>query len=440
MFLTVNDYIAAGLTHSLHNSEMASYRGCRRRWDWISRQMYYPQITVRPLEFGVAFHEAMEAYYGFYLGKQVNPDPAAATELAVMTFKKKCRAQRDNYMNVKGTLDDEAAADYKDRLDLGERMLRYYFGKVAPQADAGLTPKKVEIKFEVPIRNPDFDGTKQISGDGHLWCKCDNCWQRYLRWAKNNGYGQDTTCPCEGQVHLMAEQCRATWKGLPVTYGGRIDIIFEDLQGRIWIGDWKTAARISGDGQLSNDDFLWVESQITSYCWALWSLGLDIAGFIYAELKKAVPVEPDRLTRPYKGRWFSTNKQQATTYDTAFKTFEEYDNEGLEGGLYDDYLEHLQNFPVVFHKRHQVHRTPDELENFQRYLYAQAREMVDPQIAVYPNPGKFHCGSCAFFDPCTGKNRGEDYKLTLETMFDKRTRHYWEDAPATTDKRMEPAA
>jgi hypothetical protein len=84
-----------------------------------------------------------------------------------------------------------------------------------------------------------------------------------------------------------------------------------------------------------------------------------------------------------------------------------------------------------------VLRTEDELLAFQENLFYEAQEMVDPNHHIYPNPGKMHCGSCAFFDPCVGKNRGEDYIVTLETMYDKRTKHYWEDAEPSTDKRME---
>jgi hypothetical protein len=416
---TINDYINAGLTHSLHNSETASYRGCRRRWNWVAREMYYPRVTARPLEFGVAFHEAMETYYGFYLGHFANPDPNAALQLAILAFKRKTQEQLDNYKRLNGGIDTEMLDDYKDRVELGVGMLNYYFGKIAPRVDEGLKPLKVEIKFEVPIDGPNGET---------LWCKCDHCWKRWT------SYLADQYQP----IFHNAEHREKVWKGLPVSFGGRIDAIMEDLHGRIWIFDWKTAQRLSGDEeQMAPDDFLWNENQITGYCWALWRIGLNVAGFIYAEIKKAVPQEPERLSRPYKGRWFSTNKQQTTTYDMALATFKEYDYEGYSQGLYEEYLEYLMNEGSPFHKRHEVTRNQDELEEFGRNLFLQAAEMTDPNVHVYPNPGKFHCKTCAFWEPCLGKNRGEDYQFTLETMFEKRDRHYWEEAPPSTDKKME---
>jgi hypothetical protein len=59
----VSDLIADRLVHEVHTSERKSFRGCRRRWNWVFQQFYYPQVTAKPLEFGVAFHSAMEVLY-----------------------------------------------------------------------------------------------------------------------------------------------------------------------------------------------------------------------------------------------------------------------------------------------------------------------------------------------------------------------------------------
>jgi len=426
MLRSVNDYINAGLTHSLHTSERRSFRGCRRRWDWISRQMYYPRVTARPLEFGVAFHAAMEAYYGFWLGLWENPDPEAALQLALIKFREITDSQRAAYIRMNDEISPEMSADYKDRVKLGESMLKYYFRTIAPKADMDLKPLKVEIKFEVPITGPNGET---------LWCKCDHCWARYTNWWLSK-----RPEPLGG---VDPEQERAHWKGLPVTYGGRIDIIFQDRYGRIWVGDWKTAARLSGVDTNTTDDYMWNDDQITSYCWALASIGLDVAGFIYAEIKKAVPEEPELLSRPYKGRMFSTNKQQTTTLALFRNTVSENDVEAYESGAYDDFLEYLKHNAPQFHARHQIHRNDEELRQAGEMIYLEATEMTNPSLPIYPNPGRFHCkgftdaSGCAFWEPCLGKNRGEDYEYTLETMFEKRTRHYWEEAQPSTDKRME---
>lgn len=442
--MNVNDYINAGLTHSIHTSERRSFRGCRRRWDWISRQFYYPKVTARPLEFGVAFHAAMEQYYGFYLGLFQNPDPSSALELAVATFKNVTHQQKTKYIRLNEGIDDEKLQDYKDRRVLGEGMLRYYFTQVAPRYDRGLKPVKVEIKFEVPIVNPE-------TGEQDLWCKCDWCWRRFVK----SVYYQQGLEDMERYLEAVDELCgsggetaeqefKKTWKGLPVTYGGRIDILFEDENGRLWIGDWKTAMRLSGPE--GADEYLWNDDQITSYVWALRLIGIPVAGFLYMELKKAVPEQPEPLLRARLGRVYSTNKQMATTVELYQQTVEEGDPEGYERGLYDDFIEYLHSDEAPkFHLRHMVTRNDHECHEAGINIWKEAKEMTNPDLAIYPSPGRFHCkgfsadSGCAFWEPCLGQNRGEDVQYALDTMFEKLDRHYWETAEPTTDKRMESA-
>lgn len=423
---TIDWYINNKLTHSLHNTEYGSYRGCRRRWSWIFHDGYYPIITPRPLEFGVAFHSAMETYYGFYLGLFVNPDPETALQLSIAKFKEVCEEQYKKYTRLvpEAVGDPEIRAEYNDRVELGVGMLKYYFTSVAPEHDKDLKPLKVEVSFEVPI---------QHNGE-QLWCKCDRCYKRLIAWIDKQPDNQ----------HLFRELDRKDWKGLPVSYGGRIDALMEDRLGRIWVVDWKTAMRLSGVEANSNDDFMWNDPQITSYCWALWVIGFDVAGFIYAEIKKAVPEEPEPNKVLRLGRRYSVNKQLSTTYELYKKTVEENDTAAYEQGLYDEMLEHLKDGPI-FHKRHQIHRIEDELVACGYNIFLQAKEMINPLTPIYPNPGRFHCqgmsgfSGCAYWEPCIGQNRGEDFVYTLESMFEKREKHYWEDAKPTTDKRMEPA-
>jgi hypothetical protein len=59
------------LCHEIHTSERKSFRACRRRWDWLFRGHYYPVETAKPLEFGIAYHKAMEVWY--------NPDTWTGT-------------------------------------------------------------------------------------------------------------------------------------------------------------------------------------------------------------------------------------------------------------------------------------------------------------------------------------------------------------------------
>jgi len=55
-------YTERRLVHEIHTSERGSFRGCRRRWDWIFNQNYYPKMTPKHFDFGTAFHKALETY------------------------------------------------------------------------------------------------------------------------------------------------------------------------------------------------------------------------------------------------------------------------------------------------------------------------------------------------------------------------------------------
>lgn len=411
--LTVQDYIDAKLVHSLHTSESKSFRGCRRRWNWFFREFWYPRTTAKPLEFGTAYHAAMEK---FYMPELWDKPREVVKEMAVQTFRDKCQQQLTEYCfvnNIKRSdLDPEVAKDYEERMALGEGMIQYHAEEVSPVLDKDLIPRKVEIGFEVPITNPD-------TGE-QLWCRCDTCWDRYDAYMRTIFPGG-----------MKPELQHTKWMGLPVTYGGRIDAIFEGVDGRYWIVDWKTAAQLAGD----RDEFLLIDDQITRYCCALWSMGIRIAGFIYHEQKKGFPEEPEPLSRRRLGCLYSVSKSQNTNYDLYLKTVQENDAGAYEMGVYDEFLEWLKENGGVFHQRFVVHRNETELMQAARNIYLEALEMTNPSLPIYPNAGRFGCATCAFRQPCIGQNQGEDFQYTLATMFDKRRYHYWEDKNPSTESK-----
>ena len=367
--------------HEIHTSSRKSFKGCRRRYNWIFNEQYYPIRTAKPLEFGTAYHAAMEVYYE---PDTWNMDRDVVGALAITKFVDVCEAQKRAALEIKDEqyLPDEVEEDYQERLDLGRGMLRYYFSDVAPVADKRFKPVKVEIPFTVPILNP-IDG-KQLICECHEW---------------------------------------------PVTYNGRIDMLAEDDRGDYWIFDWKTAAQIA-----RSDEFLYLDDQIGSYVWALRYLRVPVRGFVYHEQRKAFPQAPTRNTNIRQGRWFSVNKNQATDYDTYLATVQEHDSGAFQEGLYDDFLEFLKEEGTPFWKRYQIHKSDKELISIASNIYYEAYEMTRTGTPMYPNAGRFGCNTCAFRQPCMGMNSGEDYQYTLNTLFEHRE-HYWlREAPSTESK------
>lgn len=408
---SVNDYIKADLVHSIHTSERRSFRGCRRRHNWIYRHRYYPTVTPKPLEFGVAYHAAMEVYYD----PQTWDQRDVAASLALVKFKQVCKEQLTAYERMNGPAAPEVEEDYAERLELGLGMLRYYFKFTSPQYDNGFRPVKVEIGFEVPITGPNGET---------VWCKCDLCFAEMKTYWLREGYTEENV-----RTHLAPN-----WQGLPVTYGGRIDALVEDHDGNYWVVDWKTAARLAGIDPGAEDDFLYLDDQITSYCWALWVLGIRVQGFVYHEQKKAYPLEPEPLKRARLDGLFSQSKSLPTTYEVYKRTVEENDPVGFQSGAYDSHLAWLKEEGYRFENRRQIHRTVHELEEAGKNIYLEALDITDPNLRIYPSPGRYACAFCAFQQPCLGQNRGEDYEYSLETMFDKRERHYYQKQALSTDK------
>lgn len=417
--MELNDYINADLTHSIHTTERRSFRGCRRRWDWIFHDGYYPLITPKPLEFGISYHKAMETWYDPDSWKM---DREVVEAEAKMVFKRECELQLREYLLKTGNpLDEETQQDYDERVQLGLGMLTEY-ARTSRKLDAVFAPLYVEKSFEVPIKGPNGET---------IWCKCNRCWNKWCAYI-DNVVEKDTP----GWIPLaeqQAEERTVYWQGLPVTFGGRIDAIVRHLMtDRIWIIDWKTAARLSTGEPNAPDDFLYLDDQITGYLWALWSIGLDVAGFVYHEQKKAYPIEPEPLSRPRMGRMFSVNKNMDCDAETYERIVSQNDPVAYDAHLYDDHIEYLREFGGVFHKRHQIERNEHELRNAGLNLFKEAKEIVNPELAIYPSAGRFGCTFCAYQLPCLAKNRGDDYKYTLDTMYEKREKHYYQES--STDK------
>jgi hypothetical protein len=58
-------------------------------------------------------------------------------------------------------------------------------------------------------------------------------------------------------------------------------------------------------------------------------------------------------------------------------------------------------------------RERSELEAMGARLAAEALEMVDPGLRLYPSPAPGHCGGCQFVAPCLALERGDDVAAVL---------------------------
>ena len=403
--MEVSQYLELKLFHEVHTSERKSFRACRRRWHWIFRENYYPKLTAKPLEFGSAFHKAMETYYD---PRTWDEDRSIIGAEAILDFINMCEAQKmkaiENRSDTYLSMDEEE--DYAERVELGKGMLKYYFGSVAPMIDKNWIPIGVEQSFAVAIKHP-------ITGAEAIWCACNTCWDKFV------AAGLEDTL----------EQHRSDWKGLPVAYEGRMDMLAQDKNNFYWIFDWKTARSIS-----ERYEFLYLDDQIGSYVWAISKLGLDVKGFVYHEQRKDFPKPPKRNAAPRLGRAFSVSKSEPVDYDSYLATVQAEDTDAYEAGLYDEFLAYLINDGVVFWARHQIAKSTAELEEIERNIGLEVLDMLHKDLLIYPSPGRFGCDFCAFQTPCQEMNAKSDYTYALETMFDKREHYYVRNESSTETK------
>ena len=411
--MDVDDMIELKLVHEIHTSGRKAFRTCRRSWDYTFRQQYYPKLTAKPLEFGSAYHKAMEVYY--------NPetwdwDREVVAGMAILAFVKMCEEQKASAVDSSGHLylENEQEEDYAERVELGKGMLTYYFTSVAPKIDKGWTPVKVEIGFMVPIANPD-------TGADVIWCRCPNCWAKWK--TKNPDVVGDGFIEIDILDKMPDE---LIWPGLPVVYAGRLDMLAVDENGNYWIFDWKTAAQLS-----QRTDFLYLDDQIGSYNWALMKLGVNVKGFVYHEQRKSFPQPPKQNASRRLGRLFTVSKSEPLEYELYLATIKEQDTKAWQDGLYDDMLRYLQDDNVAYYARYQIAKSVPELVEIETNIGKEALDMIDPNLRVYPSPSRFGCSWCAYQSPCMEQNAQGDYRYALDTMFEQREHYYIRNDPST---------
>jgi hypothetical protein len=201
--------------------------------------------------------------------------------------------------------------------------------------------------------------------------------------------------------------------GRPIRYQGRVDLLAGDEHDRYWVVAHRVVDRFG-----SADDLLLDEELVTA-CWAMERFypGMRIAGTVHNELLRPAGTDQPTTAAPRRSR-----RRRLRRHQRGLPQHEAsgggrslpYARRG-PGPRRPDPAEVSGEGDGEF-RRTRILRRPAELAAMGTRLAAEALDMVDPGLALYPNPAPDHCGTCQFVAPCLAVDRG-DVRAVVEAAY-----------------------
>ena len=392
----------------IHNSDRASFKRCRRYWDWSSPTRHNLMIRAdiygvnKNLWFGTGIHWALEQYYNpglrrdpvesFLTWFSIQWDGGIVThdwldkvyDLKPKEVTNPGLPLNDSKWQVRGLNDilpSPDHAEFNELKILGEEMMKFY-KQYAAKTD-NFTMFMTEHDFSVPIW--DYENNKILTAIDSR--------------EESPNYG----------------------KYLEVHARGRMDGQWVKPNGKFGIMDHKTAEKIGEEYfyKLETDE------QCTSYLWAAEVeakyYNLPHAGEVFEEvifntLRKYYPRPPTELN----SGMFSINREtESATYEMLMEWIDR-NIPGVRLGekqqAYVDWLRNVGDEQFVIRKF--VTRNRHQLKNAGYRLYLEALDMLEPDLRIYPNlTNDFSCLNCQFRAPCLGKEDGSDWEQMIRDNY-----------------------
>jgi hypothetical protein len=197
--------------------------------------------------------------------------------------------------------------------------------------------------------------------------------------------------------------------GRPVRYIDRVQLLVVDSTDSYWVMEH----RLVDDGWAEPDELLLAEQPVAAaWGWEHFYLGMAIAGTIHNELRLSAEGpsvgEPgsEKTARHPRSRDFA--RSRAAGRDPAAAGAHVLQAEAVvqEGG--------------DLFRRTWIRRTRAEVDGVGARLSAEALDMLDPELAIYPSPGPENCGPCYYRAPCLAMNEGADPAPILAAAYQQR--------------------
>lgn len=266
---------------------------------------------------------------------------------------------------IKHTVKDEPSDTIEALIDLGHGMLDYYINSWLPKHD----------KFET-------------------------------YWVNNEPQ-------VEVEISILLGEV-SNYYNFPIIYQMKYDRVVKDKEyGRLWVMDYKTAVQF-------NVSKLETDPQVTAYCWGFpYKYDVYAEGMIYNQLKKDTPSKP----RILKNGSISKDKKQSTTYDLYFKALKDTYGSKVPAS-YKDTLDSFKKDETEltdnFIRYDLVRRNKIQALNEYQKITAETLEMMDTDLALYPNPTKDCSWDCDYQAVCLSMDDGSDYEHILKSEFKER--------------------
>jgi hypothetical protein len=339
-------------------ADRGAFKRCRRQWDLGARERQnYEPARPAGLDLDLAVRDALAVYYfpGMWDWQR-----AVVLPLVLQGFARSMRRQQ--------------AAE--EDLGPGMAMLRRYFDW-APGVDR-FSPIQVESRFEVNLPDPDGPDRELVLADGR-----------------------------------------------PIRYQGRLDLLASDEHDRFWVVGHRLVDRFTAIGDLLLDE------ELVAAGWAVERSypGMRVAGTVHNELRidpagpthrggNQHPPEPPqplpaqgwrrRLRRPVPSHQRGIPQHEASG---GGRSLPYHRRRFVQAGAARAEAVTTQGNQLF--RRTQVRREPAELQDMGARLAAEALDMVDPGLRLYPSPSPEHCGGCQFVAPCLAMEQGGDVEAVL---------------------------
>ena len=203
--------------------------------------------------------------------------------------------------------------------------------------------------------------------------------------------------------------------GETVLYDLTMDKVIIDENGGLWIVDYKFYKQFRS-AHLDTD------TQVSAYSWGASTLyDTPIQGFIYHQFRKAYPRHPKVLTN---GK-ISTDKSQNTSHrlyrEALINMYGAVEKAPIQNRKYLNFQAEIESADRdLYIKRDKTLRNPHQIAAEGAKILMEAEEMINPNLALYPNPTGDCSWDCDPRDVCLMMDDGSDWEPTLEAMTEQR--------------------